>query len=167
VMPDMAGDALLEEIDHPRSYPVIREFLKKCAGAVVLIDSIDLHGSNRDQDYFAMKLLTYLDELDEDHGKRAWRQRPLALVFSKADECEECFADPAGHAQHAAGVWRFCQERFRDYRFFAAGVAGACAERDAGRDGVQRVPLRIEPRGVVAPFLWLVSRLHNPKGPAC
>ncbi len=41
-MPDMAGEALLEEVDHPHTYRVIGSFLKKCAGAMVLIDAVKL-----------------------------------------------------------------------------------------------------------------------------
>ena len=51
-----------------------------------------------------MKLLTYLIELD-DHPKHGWSQRPVGLVFSKADECEECFDDPVAYAKaHSAGL---------------------------------------------------------------
>jgi hypothetical protein len=161
IMPDMAGEAILEEVDHPHTYQVIRSFLTKCSGALILVDTTKLEEGSRDQDYFTMKLLTYLSELDED-PKRGWSHRPVALVFSKADECEECFADPAAYAQaHAAGLWRHCQERFHDHRYFAAGVAGACAFRDVGRAGYERVPLRVEPRGIVEPFEWLIDRLRN------
>ena len=66
IMPDMAGEALLEELDHPHTYPVIRSFLSKCSGVMVLIDGYQLQAGNRDQDYFVMKLLSYLGELDDE-----------------------------------------------------------------------------------------------------
>lgn len=161
VMPDLAGEALAAEIEHPRSYHVIRSMLTKCAGVLVLIDAAKTRGGALDQDFFSMKLLSYLSELDRD-PKQGWRHRPVGVVFSKADECEECFCDPAGYAQkHAPGLWQGCQERLKNVRFFAAGVAGACAFRQ-GREGRTRVPLRIEPRGVIEPFEWLVSQLKNP-----
>src|SRR5687768_7995385 len=37
ILPDLAGESLLEEIDHPNTYPVIRAFLAKCSGVLVLI----------------------------------------------------------------------------------------------------------------------------------
>ncbi len=159
-MPDMAGEALLEEIDHPNTYPVIRSLLSKCAGVLMLVDTVKLQSGIHDQDYFAMKLLTYLIELD-DHPKHGWPQRPVGLVFSKADECEECFDDPVAYAKaHSGGLWQHCHERFKRYQFFAAGVAGGCAYRNLP-EGRVRVPLRIEPRGIVEPFEWLIDQLRE------
>jgi hypothetical protein len=160
IMPDMAGEALLEELDHPHTYPVIRSFLSKCAGVMVLIDGFQLQAGNRDQDYFVMKLLSYLGELD-DESKKGWRAKPVALILSKADQCEECFEEPAAYAQkHASGLWQHCRERFSQHKFFASGVAGACAYRNTF-EGKTRVPLRVEPRGIIEPFEWLVSRLKT------
>jgi hypothetical protein len=157
IMPDMAGEALLEEIDHPHTYDVIHPLLTKCFGVLILIDTVKLQSGSLEQDYFTMKLLSYMAELDE-HPKRGWANRPIGFVLTKADECEECFADPAAFAQsRAPGLWRQCQERFRNYRFFAVGVAGGCAYRNR-REGRVRVPLRIEPRGLVEPFEWLVKQ---------
>jgi hypothetical protein len=152
IMPDMAGEALLEEIEHPHTYTVIRSFLTKCAGVMILVDAGQLESAGRDQDYVTMKLLSYLTELDED-PKTGWRNRPIALILSKADQCEACFDDPADYARrHAEGLWQHCGEQFRDFKFFASGVAGACAYRQAHREDRRRIPLRIEPRGIVEPF---------------
>jgi hypothetical protein len=159
IMPDMAGEALLEEIEHPRTYPVIHSFLSKCAGAIVLVDARDLKSGTGDQDYFVMKLLTYLAELHEDKNQ-GWGKRPLAIIMSKADECEACFDDPEGYAKkHAQGLWKQTQERFSVRQFFATGVAGTCAYREIARGGRVRIPLRVEPRGIVEPFEWTVNQL--------
>jgi hypothetical protein len=161
MVPDMAGEALLEEVDHPHSYPVIGAFLRKCTGALVLVDAGQLHEGALEPDYFTLKLLTYLSELDAD-PKRGWSRRPLALVFSKADQAEECRDDPATYAKaHATGLWRYCQERFACHQFFAASVAGSCAWRQAAGGGPIQVPLRIEPHGIVEPFVWLLERLET------
>lgn len=161
IMPDMAGESIIEEVNHPHTYPVIRSFLEKCCGVIILIDAMRLHEGSLDEDYFTMKLLSYLIEVDDD-PKHGWPSRPVALVLSKADECEECFLDPMEYARtHTAGIWQHCQERFRDHQFFAAGVAGACAFRPMMGGGRARVPLRVEPRGIVEPFEWLVSRLRG------
>jgi hypothetical protein len=164
IMPDMAGEALLEEVDHPHTFRLIRSFLKKCTAALILIDTIKLQEGTPEQDYFTMKLLTSLSELAND-PKHGWSQRPVALILSKADRHEECFEDPAAYAKaHAAGLWQFCQERFHCHKFFAAGVAGACAWRESISEGRVQVPLRIEPHGIVEPFEWLLNKLASKRG---
>jgi hypothetical protein len=160
IVPDMAGEALLQEVDHPYTYRVITSYLAKCVGALVLVDALALKEGCRDQDYFTMKLVSYLAEINEDPNQ-GWARRPVALIFTKADQCEECLADPAGFAQtHASGLWQHCRERFGIHRFFAAGVAGACAVRESPREGRIQVPLRIEPYGIVEPFEWLLDQLY-------
>jgi hypothetical protein len=164
IMPDMAGEAILEEVDHPHSYRVIRAFLKKCTAALVLVDAARLREGSREQDYFTMKLLSYLSELSEDR-KSPWADNPLAIVFTKADCVEECRRDPAAFAQaHAAGLWQHCRERFGRHRFFASGVAGTCAVRDSLTEGRVQVPLRIEPHGVTEPFEWVLEHILAKRG---
>ena len=163
IMPDMAGEALIEEVDHPHTFRVIRAFLRKCTGAMVLIDTAKLKDGQQEPDYFTMKLLSCLSEMD-NHPKRGWKKRPVALILSKADQCEECLKDPAGYARvHAAGLWQYCRERFACHKFFAAGVAGTCVWRHSISDGRLQVPLRIEPRGIVEPFEWLLKELLGSK----
>jgi hypothetical protein len=160
IMPDMSGEAILEEVDHPNTYRVIRSFLEQCAGIMILIDAEELTQGARDQDYFSMKLLSYLSELDDD-PKKGWRHRPVALILSKADQVERCFDDPQEFArQHAAGLWQHCNERFRNHKFFAAGVAGCCLTRFVRGRGKIVSPLRVEPRGIVEPFEWLVQQMR-------
>jgi hypothetical protein len=159
IMPDMAGEAILEEINHPYTYPVIHAFLKKCAGVMAMVDAVTLTVGRREHDYFTMKLLSYLAELDDD-PKQGWRKRPVAIVFTKADQCDECLDEPAAFAQsHAAGLWQQCDERFARHRFFAAGVAGACVYHRDRLGGRVNVPLRIEPRGIIEPFEWLLEQM--------
>ena len=161
LMPDMAGEAILEEVDHPHSYRIIDQFLKKSAAAMVLIDACQLKEGGRDQDFFSMKLLSYLSELDLE-CRNGWRRRPLALILTKADCCEECREDPADFARtHAAGLWHLCQERSERHRFFAASVSGACLCCDTLTEGRLHFPLRIEPHGIVEPFEWLVKKLEE------
>jgi hypothetical protein len=164
VFPDMAGEALLTEIDHPHSYRVVGEFLRKSAAAMVLIDAVQLQEGDREQEYFTQKLLTHLSELEAEAGA-APRQRPIALILTKVDCCEECANDPAEFVRvHAAGLWQQCQVRFPSHRFFAVGVAGSCAACDTLTEGRLLFPLRIEPRGVVEPFLWLLETLDLNEG---
>jgi Double-GTPase 2 len=158
IMPDLAGEALLEEVEHPNTYPVIRSFLQKCAGLMVLVDAPRVEGGDSDEDFHIMKLISYLTELSND-PKGSWRTRPVAMIYSKADQCEQCFDDPAAFARrHTPGLVQQCRERLDRHQFFAAGVAGACGFRNDPH-GPIHVPLRIEPRGVVEPFQWLLSEL--------
>jgi len=163
IMPDMAGEAILEEVDHPHTYRVIGAFLRKSAAVIALVDAISLQEGHRDHDYFTMKLLSYLAELDTD-PKTGWCRRPVAVVFTKADQCESCLEDPVGFAKsHATGLWQQCQERFKRHRFFAAGVAGAIAYSQSVLDGNVDVPLRVEPRGIIRPFEWLLDEIAEDK----
>jgi GTPase SAR1 family protein len=159
IMPDMAGEAVLEEVDHPHTYRIVQQFLQKCSAAVVMIDAVELQEGNRDQDFFVMKLLSYLSELDED-PRKGWRRKPLAIVLTKADSCEDCWENPDEYAkEHANGLWQQCRERFHNHRFFSTGVVGNCIACDTLTEGRIKMPLRIEPRGVTEPFEWLLEKL--------
>lgn len=158
IMPDMAGEAVLEEVEHCGTYPVISSFLNKCSAILLLIDAAQMSHGDQQQDFFARKIVSYLLELDS-HRKTGWARRPIAFVLTKADECTWCFDDPNDFAKkHAPGLWQLCEQRLARYAFFATGVAGACAHR-LELDGHVQVPLRVEPRGIVEPFQWLVEQL--------
>ena len=158
IIPDLSGEAILEEIDHPHTYPVIRAFLEKCSAIMVLVDAERLEEGEQEQDFFTMKIISYLCELNGD-PKKGWPNRTIAFIFTKADQSEACFRNPAEYARkHTPGLWQLCEERLNKYEFFAAGVAGACVTRlELG--GHTKIPLRIEPRGIVEPFAWLVEQL--------
>ncbi len=134
VMPDLSGEAILEEIDHPHTYPVIRAFLSKCAGVLILVDAARLEEGEKDQDFFAMKMMTYLSEMDGD-SKTGWPSRPISLIFTKADQCESCFQNPEEYAQkHAPGLWHHCQERFRRHQLLRIRCGrGMCESNGTGR----------------------------------
>jgi hypothetical protein len=158
IMPDLAGEALLEEVDHPNTYPVIRAFLSKCASVLVLVDAPRAQSGQSDEDFHTMKLISYLCELQAEK-KTGWPTRPVSLVFTKADQCEHCFDDPAAFARrHTPGLFQQCRERLHRHQFFAVGVAGACGYRNE-LHGRVHVPLRVEPRGVVEPFAWVLEEL--------
>lgn len=158
ILPDLAGEALMEEVEYPHTYPVVRSFLAKCSGVLVMVDAERLGRGETEEDFQTMKLISYLCEL-KCENKQSWGNRPVSLVFTKADECTTCFDDPQAFArQHAPGLFQQCRERLPRHRFFGVGVAGACAYRSE-YFGRVHVPLRIEPRGIVEPFRWLVEEL--------
>ncbi|MDX1964612.1 MAG: hypothetical protein SFX18_15785 [Pirellulales bacterium] len=163
ILPDLAGDALYEEVNHPYTYRGLRSFLEKASAMALLVDAPELRKGSREQDYYSMKLLHYLDELDRD-SKAAWHHRPLAVVLTKSDECDLDTATAGQFVQeHAAGLAQLLRERFRRHQFFAAGVAGACTTRYVKGQGYVQYPLRIEPRGIVEPFVWLMEQIPQGK----
>lgn len=158
ILPDLPGGAVQKELDHPHTCKVVYPLLAKSLGALIFIDALRLQQGSLDEDYFTMKLLSYLAEI-HDGPRPDWSRRPIALVLTKADECEPCFDDPVAFVKsRAPGFWRQCSERFSNYSVFASGVSGGCAYRRS-RYGRQRVPLRIEPRGIVEPFEWLLTQV--------
>jgi hypothetical protein len=162
VIPDPAGEAILEEIEHPGGYPAVKSVLERCRGVLVLIDTAAMEDGCPDQEYFAMKVLGYLAELHKG-SKKGWGQRPVGVVFSKADQCDSCFEDPQKYAaSRTSALWRQCSERFRKHAFFACGVAGGSGYRVMdGDDTPVPVPLRVEPRGIVEPFDWLMQNVRK------
>lgn len=159
IMPDMAGESILEEIDHPNTYPAISAFLEKCSGVLLLADTERIERGETEQNYFMMKLITYLSEQDCRH-KQGKTKRPVAIVFSKADQSSGCFANPENYAKEKTpNLWQQIQQRFHQYGFFASGVAGAVTYRKDRGGSKLAVPLRIEPRGIIEPFEWIIRKL--------
>lgn len=157
ILPDMSGAAIEEEVDHHAS-PIIREFLKRCAAAIILVDAERLAHDDQSPDFFAMKVISHLHELGASR-KASWTRRPVAIVFTKADGAPGCFEDPAAYAEvHAPGLWRQCNERLKKHAFFATSVIGAHAAVNVNGNRVP-VAMRVEPRGVVDPLQWLVKQL--------
>ncbi|MFV1963794.1 MAG: hypothetical protein ACC628_00090 [Pirellulaceae bacterium] len=158
VMPDISGEAFLQEVERGHGAPVIRAFLSKCSAALVLVDAEALEQGDQEPDFLAMKTVSYLVEMNR-HRRKGWPARPVAIVFAKSDQSELCFDDPEEYARtHTPGLWRQCKERLSRHRFFSTSVIGACAPLHI-RGEVTSMPLRIEPRGVEEPFIWIAKQL--------
>ncbi len=159
VMPDMAGEALAAEVANPKTFAVIRSLLEKSAGAVVLVDGALAASGSAHPDFFALKLMTYLDGvLQCQRGEKV--PTPVAIVLSKADYCPECFDDPSGFAKtNLNRLTNICDSRFEKYRFFATSVVGALGYGSDDAENVVPYPLHIAPRGVLEPFEWVLSEL--------
>jgi hypothetical protein len=160
VTPDVAGEAVMAELDNPRSNRTVRALIAKCAGLVVLVDIVQVVADGQGQELFAMQLISYLDTL-RPPARRRKIEVPVALVFTKADLCEEPIRDPDAFARaNAPGLWKLCETRLQHHRFFCSGVAGSVGKL-VDRDGHESlVPLRVEPRGIVEPFSWLMTQLR-------
>ncbi|NIL97968.1 MAG: hypothetical protein GTO53_09475 [Planctomycetales bacterium] len=162
IIPDPAGESILEELDHPGSYPGVQAVLQRCRGVLLLVDTVAIEEGSPDQEYFAMKVLGYLAEL-RDGAKKGWTQRPVGILFTKADQCETCFENPQRYAQRrASALWRQCEELFPRHAFFACSVAGGSGYRVLPDHELPvLVPLRVEPRGIVEPFQWLIQHVRK------
>ncbi len=164
VIPDMAGEAILGEVEHPQTILVVHSLLQNAAAALVLIDASELGRGQRDPDFAAMKILSCLKELDLHSGAGRIARRPVALVFTKVDQVEGCRENPQEFARmHAVGTWQYCQRELSDHAFFAASVAGCCLWTEVRGGGRCRTPLRVEPHGIIEPFEWLLEKLY-PQG---
>ena len=159
VMPDMAGEALAAEVASPETFAVIRNLLAKSAGAVLLVDA-GLAGAGSPQpDFFALKLMSYLDGVLAT--KRNHRvATPVAVVLSKADFCPNSFDDPRGFAKtNLNRLWNICENRFQHFEFFAASVVGALGYGTDESETVVQYPLHVAPRGILEPFEWVLATL--------
>jgi hypothetical protein len=159
VMPDMAGEAIAAEVANPRTFTVIRSLLEKSSGAVLLVDGALAAAGSPQPDFFALKLMTYLDGvIAAKHTKKL--ETPVAVVLSKADYCSECFNDPRAFAKtNLNRLWNICESRFAHFEFFAASVVGALGYGSDGGETVVPYPLHVAPRGILEPFEWVLSKL--------
>lgn len=159
VMPDMAGEAIAAEVANPKTFTVIRSLLEKSSGAILLVDGALSAAGSPQPDFFALKLMTYLDGvIAAKHTRKL--ETPVAVVLSKADYCSECFNDPRGFAKtNLNRLWNICESRFAHFEFFAASVVGALGYGSDGGETVVPYPLHVAPRGILEPFEWVLSKL--------
>jgi Double-GTPase 2 len=160
VTPDVAGEAVMGELENPNSYRTIRALIGRCAGLVILIDVVQAIADGQGQELFAMQLISYLDALKPKKGHRKI-DVPVAIVFTKTDLCDEWICGPDAFAKaHASALENQCRTRLERYSFYFAGVAGSTGRLVAGDRQEMLVPLRIEPRGIVEPFAWMINQLR-------
>jgi len=160
IIPDISGECMIEEIEHPNSFPSIQSFLRKCSGLLLLVDSSRLEEGELDQDFLPMKIVSYLSEL-EPKRRKGWGNRPVGIVYTKADQSSVLYANPVSYAAtHTPGLVRICSQRFKRVEYFATSVAGRCGIYGS-ENSPYPVPLRVEPNGIVEPFRWLVKRLSR------
>jgi energy-coupling factor transporter ATP-binding protein EcfA2 len=162
VTPDVAGEAVMSELENPGTNKTIRALIGRCAGMVVLVDLVEVVADGQSQELFAMQLISYLDALRPGKKKSRKLEVPVAVVFTKADLFEEWISDPDSFARgNVSSLHAQCQARLEQYSFYCSGVAGSSAKLvdDSGQESL--VPLRVEPRGIVEPFAWMVGKLGS------
>ena len=159
VMPDMAGEALAAEVESPHTYQVIGKLLERSAAALLLVDAGVAALGNPEPDFFALKLLTYMDKLFA-HKRDEKVPNPIGIVLCKADYCPQAFDEPESFAKtNLNRTWNMCENRFANVSFFAASVVGSLGFVDGGDGAVVSVPLHAAPRGILEPFEWVLGRL--------
>ena len=159
VMPDMAGEAIAAELDAPQSYMVIRGLLEKSAGVMLLVDAALAATGNVQADFFAFKLMSYIDQLA---GLRSGRKvnTPIAVVLCKSDCCPQAFDHPITFAKtNLNRLSNLCNSRFDNVAYFATSVIGSIGFGSDCEDNIITSPLHSAPRGILEPFEWLVTAL--------
>ena len=159
IMPDMAGEALAAEVATPRTFAVIRSLLKKSSGAILLVDAGIASAGSPQPDFFALKMMTYLDGVFATKREEKIRT-PVAIVLCKADYSPECFDNPRGFAEtNLNRLWNICDTRFSNFEFFACSVVGSLGYGTDEYDNVIPYPLHVAPRGMTEPFEWMLECL--------
>ena len=160
VTPDVAGEAVMVELENPGTYKTIRALIGRCAGLVVLMDVVQLIADGQGQELFALQLISYLDALKPRKRNRKI-DVPVAIVFTKTDLWDEWNLDPESFAKASAlALYNQCRTRLARYSFHFSAVAGSTSRLIDRNSQQMLVPLRIEPRGIVEPFAWMVNQLR-------
>ena len=159
VMPDMAGEALAAELAAPSTFTVIRSLLHKSAAVILLVDAALAGAGSPQPDFFALKLMSYLDGVMALKPKEQTKT-PIAVVLSKADYCPDCFDAPEAFAKaNLNRLWNICDNRFANSAFFATSVVGSLGYGADDCDNVVSYPLHVAPHGIVEPFEWVLSKI--------
>jgi GTPase SAR1 family protein len=157
ILADIAGSALVREVETPSSQPLVSGLLRKSHGAMILLDGAKLAVGDREPDFFAIKCLHYLSELECRNPNCG--HLPVALVLTKVDTCEAARLDPQTWiARLAPAAYQFCRRRLKHWALFACSVAAGVGYQRRGASVVP-FPLRVEPYGITEPFDWLMKVL--------
>jgi hypothetical protein len=163
ICPDFAGEAIAIEISQPGLYPSIREIVGKSSGVLILCDSTSARNRGAEEDLFAMKLATYISQLHQSTpGTRSRgssdRLPAVGIIFTKSDDCPDADADPKKYASNnTPRLYDFCRRSFPELKFFAAAVAGNTAEVQGTHGSKTRIPLHLEPKGILEPVQWILQ----------
>ncbi len=167
-LPDISGSAVVQECEHRKSYDVIPGMVSKATGLMLFIDSGRVQEGDKDEEFFALKLLQYFEQIqsqeaEKENGKKRRKRAPtyhVAIILTKADQSEDCQQRTAEFVRgHMAALWQHCEDRLPSHRFFATSTVGACATVKDRRDFDVTVPLRVEPQGVIQPFRWMLGKI--------
>ena len=160
IMPDMAGESLAAEVATPKTFRVIHRLLNQTSGMLLLLDAALAANGSTQPDFFAMKMLSYIDSMSAVRG--GGRQKtPVAILLCKADHCPECFDDPIAFVKaNLNRLWNLCESRFDSVAFFATSVVGSLGyAMSQDQAYVTPIPLHTALRGVMEPFEWIIDQI--------
>ena len=160
VAPDFAGEAIAAELDQPGLYPAVEHVISRSSALLLLCDSTAVRDAGSREDLFAMKLGSYISQVQglADLGTKKDLSPAVAVVFTKTDACQEAADDPQRFmANNMPRFLDYCDRNFPRHAIFAASVVGSSGVISDSAGNVQRVPLHIEPRGVIEPLHWAIQ----------
>jgi hypothetical protein len=161
VTADFAGEAIALEIEQPGAYPAIRSLVSQSAGVLLLCDSISVCRASMNEDISALKLVSYIYEVQKANSAGRTDRRvktPLAVVFTKCDQCPEAQEDPERFAtNNMPRLSQICQAGFSRFRFFAARVVASTATSMDEYACSSHVALHVEPHGIAEPLDWITK----------
>ena len=159
IMPDIAGESLAAEVATPQTFRVIHNLLNKSAGMLLLLDAALAANGSTQPDFFAMKMLSYIDSMSSTTGGKRI-QTPIAVLLCKADHCPDCFDNPTEFIKaNMNRTWNLCESRFKNVAFFATSVVGSLGYAVShDQEFVTPIPLHTALRGVIEPFEWIIDQ---------
>ncbi|MEO1615352.1 MAG: hypothetical protein AAFV88_05855 [Planctomycetota bacterium] len=160
VAPDFAGEAIAMELEHPGTYPAVGHIVQRTAAFLLLCDSVEVRDNGAREDLFAMKLGSYIAQMQELQQMDSSRDLTpaVAIVFTKSDTCPESAADPRRFMENNMPRFMdYCLNNFPRHAVFSASVIGSSALLSNDMGAVARVPFHIQPRGVIEPLHWAIQ----------
>lgn len=168
---DVSGESLVHELEHPGTTPLFKGLFLRSFGVFVCLDAGEVSRGEKNQEFYAMRVINEMNEARSRQPKpknRSKRSRskspvrqaaPIAIVLHKADECEVAFDDPANFVRtKTPNLWELCQGLPNAVDYFATSVVGQVGIRRTSNGRSALVPLRVEPRGIIEPFRWLLGQ---------
>lgn len=157
VTPDMAGEAIAQEIHQSGTYPAIYNVTQQSKGILLLCDSQRVCQASVDEDLLGLTMLSYVFALHDDGSKKSQREVSIAVVFTKTDLCPEARDDPAQFAvNNVPRMVQFCKNHRGRHKFFATSVVGSSALMIDEMGCETQIAFHVEPRGVVEPLDWII-----------
>ena len=168
-MTDLSGQSLFDELERPGQHELIKGLFAKADAVMVCVDANRVFCGDKEEEFFAMRILNHLAQYrefqTEESSKKSRRKRqneelpPIAMILTKADECETALGDVHEFSRGMlSNLWELTQSMDNEIEYFAVSAVGRCAIRRFANGRRMHVPLRVEPKGIIEPFRWLLGR---------
>lgn len=172
---DASGRTLLRELESPGTYALLKGLFAKSQGVMICADVGEICRGEKDQEFFAMRIINHLVEARERannarqrEGKRSRRKSadqgtipmpPVAIVLTKSDEYDYVYSAPRSFAQRQMpSLWELIQSLESEVELFPISAVAQTAVRRNSSGTPCVAPLRIEPRNIIEPFRWLLGQ---------